>query len=187
MKQLTQNNRIQYGFTLIEVMVAVSVFAIILTVGIGSLLTINNAYRKSQTERVVIDSLSFAVESMARELRTGYNYTCAGVCDPSGSPTIKFINSDGDTIAYSFDFNGGQGRIVSSDPQLPGGQLALTDPSVVIIDDMKFFVVGEDATDSIQPYVIITVTGTTAASNQQSQFTLETSVSQRLIDRPQTP
>lgn len=184
MNNTNQHNFKHTGFTLIEVMVAVSVFAIILTVGIGSLLTINNAYRKSQTERVVIDNLSFTLESMAREIRTGNNYNCGGVCDSSGSSTIKFINSDGDTITYTFDFNGGQGRIVSSDPTLPGGQLALTDPSVVIIDDMKFFVVGESTDDTIQPYVIITITGTATASNQQSQFTLQTSVSQRLIDRP---
>lgn len=166
------------GFTLIEVMVSVSVFAIILTVGIGSLLTINNAYRKSQTERVVIDNLNFALESMSRELRTGHDYNCGGVCDPNGNSTIKFINSDGNTVMYNFDLNGGQGRITKDGT-------GLTDPSFVVIDDLKFFVLGGDQT--VQPYVIITLSATTTAANQQSHFTLETSVSQRLLDRPQTP
>lgn len=168
------------GFTLIEVMVSVSVFAIILTVGIGSLLTINNAYRKSQTERVVIDNLNFALESMSREIRTGSQYTCGGVCDSNGNSSIKFINSDGDMVVYDFDLNGGQGRIMKNGT-------GLTDPSFVVIDNLKFFVLGGDQTDTVQPYVIITISATTTASNQQSHFTLETSVSQRLLDRPQTP
>lgn len=164
---------------MIEVMVSVSIFAIIMTVGIGSLLTMNNAYRKSQSERVAIDNASFALESMARELRTGSNYSCLGSCT-AGSYGIKFLDQDGDTIVYEFDSGN---RIVKTDPLL-GGQLALTDPAFVTINDLTFFVVGEDNNDSLQPYVIITLKATASTTNQQSQFTLQTAVSQRLLDRP---
>ncbi len=172
------------GFTLIEVMVSVSIFAIILTLGIGSLLTINNAYRKSQTERVVLDNLNFAMESMAREIRVGSQYSCGGSCSPSGASALQFIDPDGQTVEYYFDPNGGQGRIVKSTDT---AVLGMSDPSFVVIDELKFFVVGEDQTDFDQPYVVISVTGTTVASNQTSTFTLQTSVSQRLLDRPATP
>jgi prepilin-type N-terminal cleavage/methylation domain-containing protein len=36
-----KQNKAHAGFTLMEVMVAVSIFAIVMTVGIGALLTIN--------------------------------------------------------------------------------------------------------------------------------------------------
>ena len=64
-----QDKSYQQGFTLMEVMVAVSIFAIVVTVGIGSLLTINSTYKKSQADRQAIDGLTFTLESMSRRLR----------------------------------------------------------------------------------------------------------------------
>ena len=59
------------GFTLIEVMVAVSIFAIVVTVGIGAILSVNTAYSKSRSQRTALDNISFALETIAREIRVG--------------------------------------------------------------------------------------------------------------------
>jgi hypothetical protein len=48
-----------------EVMVSVSIFTIVVVVGIGSLLTINETYRKSQTDRKAVDSLTYNLEAMS--------------------------------------------------------------------------------------------------------------------------
>lgn len=172
------------GFTLIEVMVSVSIFAIILTVGIGSLLTINNAYRKSQSERVVIDNLNFTLESMSREIRVGTQYECVPNC--ADAKTLRFVDPDGLDIEYSFDSNGGQGRIIKEGAS--GNIGALTDPEFITIDTAlsRFIVLNADPDDGRQPYVIITITGTTTAGNQTSEYTLQTSVVQRQLDVPST-
>lgn len=101
-----RNNQ-SFGFTLIEVMVAISVFSIVVTIGIGSLITTNKAYQQSQVQRAVIDNTSFVLESMAREIRTGGQYTCgtnpaaanqASSCGTSGK--FSFVNFDGDEVWY---------------------------------------------------------------------------------------
>lgn len=173
------------GFTLIEVMVSVSIFAVVLTVGIGSLLTINNAYRKSQTERVVVDNLNFAMESMAREIRVGTQYTCIGSC--FGAQGIRFKDPDGLDIEYMFQNTGGQGRIVKNGNS--GNAGALTDPAFINIDTARsgFIILHEDPNDNRQPYVIILITGTSVINNQTSTYTLQTSVTQRQLDVATTP
>ena len=71
------------GFTLVEVMVSVSIFVLITTIGIGALMNINNAYKQSRSQRIAIDSLNFVLDSMSRQIRTGSQYSC----DPS-SPLV---------------------------------------------------------------------------------------------------
>lgn len=176
------------GFTLVEVMVSVSIFAIIMTVGIGSLLVINASYRKSQAERTVVDNLDFTIESMAREIRVGTKYMpgSSASCGPnnSGYTSIRFVDPDGQDIGYSFVSDGGRGKIVKQGAS--GNVGDLTDTALVDIDlnQSCFIVLNEDPADNRQPYVIITVTGTTGVGNQMSTYTMQTSVTQRQLDMP---
>ena len=59
------------GFTLVELLVAVSLFVVVSTVSIMALITIKEANAKAQVKRNVLSNLSFAVENMARNLRVG--------------------------------------------------------------------------------------------------------------------
>lgn len=88
------------GFTLMEVMVSVSIFTLVVVVGIGSLLTINETYRKSQTDRKVIDSLTYTLENMSRRIRTAQEwYTPTG----SSSPSFSFKDQDGVEVSFQPD------------------------------------------------------------------------------------
>ena len=64
------------GFTLIEIIVSISIFTVVMLVTMGSLLTLNDSSHKAQALRTVIDNLNFAVEDMNRKIRTGNNYHC---------------------------------------------------------------------------------------------------------------
>jgi len=64
------------GYTLLETMIAVSLFIVIVTMGMGALLNANLVYNKSKDMRSIMDNLSFTIEDMSRNLRTGYNYQC---------------------------------------------------------------------------------------------------------------
>src|SRR3989344_6032721 len=68
--------QINNGYTIVETMVAVSLFVVITTAGMGTLLSANSLYQKSQNMRSIMDNLNFVMEDMSRNLRTGYSYHC---------------------------------------------------------------------------------------------------------------
>ncbi len=73
MQQLTS----QSGFTLIEMIVALGVFAVVTTITSGAMLMLVATNQKFHYEQSIMTNLSFAVDSMTREMRTGFNYYCA--------------------------------------------------------------------------------------------------------------
>ncbi|MDR3519622.1 MAG: prepilin-type N-terminal cleavage/methylation domain-containing protein [Candidatus Pacebacteria bacterium] len=73
------------GYTLIETLIAVALFIVVVTIGMGALLNANALYNKSKDMRSIMDNLSFTIEDMSRNLRTGYNYQCFD----SSHPTVS--------------------------------------------------------------------------------------------------
>ena len=58
------------GFTLIEMMVAISLFAVVMVIVIAALLGVNNANKRAQKIRAVVDNLNYSIEDMTRKIRT---------------------------------------------------------------------------------------------------------------------
>jgi Tfp pilus assembly protein PilW len=73
--QFKKNNK-KRGYTIIETMISVSLFIIIVMAGMGALLNANLLHQKSQNMRSIMDNLSFIMEDMSRNLRTGHDYYC---------------------------------------------------------------------------------------------------------------
>ena len=174
-------NNHNFGFTLIEVMVAISIFSIVVTIGIGSLITVNKAYDQSQVQRAVIDNTSFVLESMAREIRTGQQYTCgtnpaaasnAGSCGTSNK--FSFVNFDGDEIWYRL--NG-----TTIEKVINGDVFALT-PENVAVEKLWFVIDETTSAGPKQPYVVIHITARGNDSGQSSSIVMQTSVSQRALN-----
>lgn len=69
--------RSQSGFTLVEMIVALAVFSVVVTISIGALLMLIVTNQQLQAEQSVMTNLSFALDSMTREIRTGTRYFCA--------------------------------------------------------------------------------------------------------------
>ena len=80
------------GFTLIEIIVSLALFSIVITIAIGALLILIASNRQLQDEQSVLSNLSFALDSMTREIRTGSNYYCAngGNADSGSSGRYLF-------------------------------------------------------------------------------------------------
>lgn len=66
----------QSGFSLIEMIVALAVFASVVTIAIGALLILITTNQQLQAKQGVMTNLSFALDSMTREIRTGSHYFC---------------------------------------------------------------------------------------------------------------
>lgn len=184
------------GFTLIELIVSVGLFAVIMTISIGTLVGVFNENRKAETLKAAMDNLTLALEGMSRELRFGTTYACgqdpvpassmtANDCPNSPSYKISFVNQNGRTIGYRFVNNSGVGieRWTQDTPIW----LPLTAPEVGIqgLQSFKIYVIGTPAGDGLQPKVIININGIAGRSNKpslQTTFIVQTEVSQRSID-----
>lgn len=64
------------GYTIIETMISISIFLILIMTGMTTLMNAFSLHRKSQNMRSAVDNLSFILEDMSRNIRTGSNYYC---------------------------------------------------------------------------------------------------------------
>lgn len=73
----------QSGFTLVETIVATTVFVTVVTMGITAVLNVNTNYAKNRAQRAIIDNMTFVVEDLTRNIRLGSSYQCIpGATDP---------------------------------------------------------------------------------------------------------
>jgi hypothetical protein len=178
-------------------MIAVSLFVVIVMAGMGALLNANLLHQKSRDMRSIIDNLSFVMEEMSRNIRTGTAYHC--IDDVAGDPTATTPHScvSGAGISFKSSLDGSQwvyaifndGTIQKS---ILGGTTGtfttLTLPEVTLnISSSSFSVVGAEPpsaspSDSQQPLVTIRLIGHITTNGVISPFSLQTSVSQRQID-----
>ncbi|KKP87372.1 MAG: hypothetical protein UR90_C0007G0010 [Parcubacteria group bacterium GW2011_GWC1_35_8] len=218
-----RNNKKNTGFTIIETMISVSIFIIIIMAGMGALLNANALHQKSQSMRSILDSMSFTMEDMSRNLRTGYHYRCYDGIFPwnqdyAQTPALNtpqscangwvlvFEEANGETPltpapntdsnatdqwAYLIgSYNGKDGIFKSTKG---GGTSEVPDwikltPDEVTIDVVAsgFTVLGAEAPstgDLQQPFVVIRLVGNIVYKDTNTPFSLQTSVSQRGIDR----
>jgi prepilin-type N-terminal cleavage/methylation domain-containing protein len=178
------------GFTLIEVLVSVSIFAIVMLVATGAVFSIVEANKKTHTLKSVMTNLNFALESMARDIRVGSQFSCNGGGDCYNSPGQIFaykanrdIDGDGvsnDFIEYRLADEGIQKRVYGGS----NGYTSTITANEIHIESLKFYVIGSQPTpgDTKQPKVVITIKGYSGAGNTRSDFNIQTTVSQRAID-----
>ncbi len=198
------------GYTIIETMIAISLFIVIVMAGMGALLNANLLHQKSQSMRSIMDNLSFVMEDMSKNLRTGYGYHCfvSGDTIPSatsdtmsipkscasgwgiafeyayGFPSNDGISDSKDNDQWVYYINNGKIFKSTAGPYTQSSFIQLT-PDEVIIDPVSgFSVLGAEPPpgNSQQPFVTIRLVGTITFKNVITPFSLQTSVSQRLID-----
>jgi prepilin-type N-terminal cleavage/methylation domain-containing protein len=194
MQQLKQN--LNKGFTLIEVLVSVSIFAMVMVVATGSVFSIVQANKKTHTIKSVMTNLNFALESMARDIRVGSRYFCdnLGDCEDGGELFRYKANRDvdgdnsyvagdsNDQIEYSIDTSvPGMSRIFKKVYGTIPSSLDIT-AEEIYIESMKFYVTGTGSGDSKQPKAVIVIKGYAGNGPTRSDFNIETTLSQRSID-----
>ncbi|MFH0803906.1 MAG: prepilin-type N-terminal cleavage/methylation domain-containing protein [Candidatus Tagabacteria bacterium] len=176
------------GFSLIEILVAVSIFAVAAVISSGALLSASDAQQKILSLRVVQDNLSYALDIIGKEARTGRSYHCGVTaddfsdiprdCASAGGPSFTFRNSAGDKITYRLN----SGRIEKVLNGNPAASLILTS-SDANITSLTFYVVGAPANDHLQPRLTIVLRGTAGLKEKiKSHLNIQTTISQRIID-----
>lgn len=197
-----RNNNRKNGYTIVETMIAVSLFLVIVMAGMGALLNANLLHQKSRDMRSIMDNLSFVMEDMSRNLRTGSKYHCINdnnfaknviivpkSCSIGGAIAFEEVHGLSSTPDDQWIY-----KIEAVDASSPfnifrstdGGAtwVQLNPAEVEIQSSSTFSVLGAEppSANKQQPLVGIRLVGKIKYKNVETPFSLQTSVSQRLID-----
>lgn len=179
----------QSGFSLIELLVSLTIFSVVVTMTTGTLLVLIDSNAKAQNIQSVVNNITFALDSITREIRTGTSYVCDSITSaPSGVDDIDDVQDcenggnyisvveSGNSLTSSFTsprisfyydanyYSPGHGAIIrklgNDTSGSNDGWYPITSENVRIAD-MRFTVTGTDnsASDDIQPTVTIFVEG----------------------------
>lgn len=184
------------GFTLVELMVATSVFVFILTIATDSLFSAQLINARLQKTQVILDGINLATEVMVRDIRYGSEFNC-GTAGPSrtslrnscpyspGAPVgtaLVFkpavplqgtLNARYDRVAYYLQDNALYKKEYPYGATERTYQITSND---VTITTIGFYSVGVNSmsgsndigsqTDTDQPLIAIMLSGKTKAVNQ---------------------
>ncbi len=191
------------GFTLIEIMVSMSIFMIIMLLALGALITFSDTAKKAQALRSAMDNVNFAMENMTRSLRMGNNYTCI----TNSSFSVSEYSSLAAFADCPFSSSGGTAveftSAIPADPNVRDTAYALVPrldgtgtsslkkctstcvdlvSSDIDIQDLRFFVNGSNPHDYIQPSVYILIKGIVLVKGEPTAFSIQTLASQRSVE-----
>jgi prepilin-type N-terminal cleavage/methylation domain-containing protein len=180
------------GFTLLELIVSIGLFTIVVTIAMSAYLALISLDRKARATNDLVTNLSFVVESMSHDIRTGTGYTCGGVghgpnCWGAGGSTIlSYTNEQNNLVTYLLTAAGTVGECVGPSPCNDSTATVLTDPRIRVTN-LTFYVDGVGTTvpyNTVQPRVMFTLTGTITPDNRSAPttFTIESMATERLIE-----
>jgi len=185
-------------------LVALALFTVVITVVTGSLLVLISGNGRLQGEQSVMTNLTFALDSMTREIRTGTHYYCnTGTFSPqeshgtstqncdTGSTGLSFreagtsITGTSNTrIAYYYDSSA---RTIMRRIGDEGTPQAIVS-SGIRITKAEFFVTDARAftaptgSENRQPTVTITIEAVEEGVTGGKPFVVQTTVTQRQLD-----
>lgn len=183
------------GYTIIETMVSIALFLVVVAIGMNSLLNANVVLNKAKDTRAIMDNLTFIMEDMSKNIRTGSGYRCSAdlssvlpqSCSSGG--TISFREAiTGARWAYSItSYDGGQSFQIyktTDATAIPINWVELTDENIKLSNVSGFSVLGAEPVpaDLQQPFVTIKLVGEMISKNVVTPFILQNSVSQTTID-----
>ncbi len=163
------------GFTLVEMVVAISLFTFVIFIIGGTFLNTFNIQRRALNSQQVEENVSFVLESMAKELRLSRldSSNPNGNCPASPTSALRATNQDGEVVRY-FLSNGQLHREINSTTD------TVVSSNTVAFDQLVFCFLGI-GTDQKQQRV--TITGKVHSLNTKNQATMDfqTTISPRLL------
>jgi prepilin-type N-terminal cleavage/methylation domain-containing protein len=191
------------GFSLIELMVSLTIFSIVMLMSVGTLLVLIDANAKAQAVTNSVTNLSFALDSMTRNIRTGRSFYCTSAtlltgalptessianCT-TGNTAIVFTPGTDSTMRIGYRFINGTIEERIDKPGALGTWLAITSdqpPLSVTITNLRFVVDGVVTTatnDAVQPRLSFIIQGTTQNGLETSSpFQIQSRITQRILD-----
>jgi len=183
-----QKTSTKKGFTLIELMVSISIFSIIMVMSMGAVVSILEANRKSRSLKSSMNNLNLVIETISRNVKFGTNWIC-------GAGTSSANCVDGTEISFDDRFTlvdtSGQPILQRVSYRLNDAQIerkidvgiyeSITSKEIEITD-FKFTVDGIGP-DQAQPFATVRVRGVVGGTKaSKTEFDLQTAMSQRELE-----
>ncbi|MDD5145537.1 MAG: type II secretion system protein [Candidatus Pacebacteria bacterium] len=180
------------GFTLVEMMVAITIFSVIVGAAIGVFVSSMKSQRKVLAEQEILDQTSYALEYISRAIRMAKKDSgpeCLSLDNlnyektSSGTGGIKFKTYLGDYCQEFFrECSGGKCYLVERKTEIDTGFITennLTAPNL----NVASFNIGPADTwsqdDSLQPAITIFFE---IEGKENSKISIQTTISQRNLD-----
>ena len=195
----------QNGFTLVEMLVSIGLFAVVMVVCVGALLSLVGANKKAQALQSVMNNLNVTLDSMVRSIRAGSIYNCSATTQatqdcPSGSTLFSFTpHEQGSRRVYQYVLAGTAGCVTrlgtggcimrSVDgginyTQITSPEVSITNMTFYVIGTTPLYVGGASTHNYEQPRVIMVIRGTAGDGTIKvtTTFHLQASAVQRVLD-----
>jgi prepilin-type N-terminal cleavage/methylation domain-containing protein len=191
------------AFTLVELMVAISIFTIVVAIGVGGFVHTLHTQREIAALVATQSNTSVALEEMTREIRTGFLFCTYGNTSPNTPATpqngpcsaayqapevnnawtyngfLDFMNANGDEVQYKL-INGSLER-----SQDGGATWTSITASNVYVSRLTFIIFGNTEGDNWPPRITISLSvapSSTDPALASDILNLQTTVSAREID-----
>lgn len=177
-----KNNRLVRGFTIIELLVALGVFSVIITVALGGFVSALRTERQASAFAGVNSNVSATLEGIMREARTGSNFCVNGI-NCASSSELSFINAKGETVTYCLvrvaNDRGAVERTIGG--SCGTGQRVTADN--IDVRYFEFVLRGNQPDDGLPPRITVSI-GARSSDATASSFmvNLQTTVSARMLD-----
>ena len=206
------SSSVHSGFSLIEVLVSLAIFAMVVTISVGSLMSLIDVNARARSVHTAMTNLSFMLDSMTREIRTGSYYVCGDAVGdlPNGKGTTNTSDCPGSIPQSFFSFQESGKSLTGNTPndsrrvgyrlnagiierRLGNGDgdsnvneaadwVAITDPNITI-SELSFYVTGSAPLPDLNtPMVTIYISGYVTVRGTAETFDIQTTVSQQLLD-----
>lgn len=156
------------GLTLIEVVVAIGIFGLVVSMAFGIFGLALTSQRRIIALKNIEDNTRFAIELMAREIRTGKDFN-------GGIGSLSFMNAKSELIVYRLNNN-----TIEKSSDGGASYLPITG-SEATIDYLNFYLTGQAADDGLQPRITITIGATSQVNNQSANLRIQTTISERFL------
>lgn len=187
MAVVNMNIRFASGFTLLEMLIALSIFSGVVTIATGALVMLQAAQSHAINLQNVHDNIRYTLDTMSREIRTGDSYCISNSCESGGigvsscnwlgvgCELFSFRQSlSSDTIDYRL-FNGSVQRQINA-----GGYVPITDPDRTITD-LTFYTTGSIGSSQRVTILIEVEAGDLVRPGGESRMRVQTAVTKRRL------
>lgn len=199
------------GFTIIETLVSLTLFTIVVVILGGVIVSVIDINKKNQAISSVVNNLNYSIDSMVRDIKTGYAYTCQDLdiftitkllevdngieCNnPSQIILVSTISGKEVVVKYEFvendqDLNN---YIKKTTYEINGDEVqsySITDISNVNIESLRFKLTHYSPLNCSvtcnygQPSVFVLIKGSAGDRElESSKFFVQTFISQRKLN-----
>lgn len=159
------------GFTLVELLIAMAIFSIVISVATGAFIRALRTQRQLVSFASANSNLSLVLEQMAREIRVGSSF------QQDGEGNISFVNGRGDAVTYAYD----EEREAIERVGPTGEEQPLTSENVAV-KDLRFLVLFGAEDDGYPARVTVTAAVTPReAGVDTAVIRIQTTISARSL------